>query len=208
MTNVLQINTSLFSGHGQSTQLATRFVAGLQAQSPDTRVVVRDLSAEPVPHLDGARFQALLSQPAQRTPEQQAIVDQADQLVAELQAADVIVLGLPMYNFGVPSVLKAYFDHVARAGITFRYTAQGPEGLLKGKTVYVFATRGGRHAGTPMDSQTQYVGDFLRFIGLDQVQFVYAEGLAMGEEPKQAGLAEADRGIASLLAQTSVAQAA
>jgi FMN-dependent NADH-azoreductase len=208
MTHVLQINSSLFSGHGQSTLLAERFVAGLQARAADTLRTVRDLAAEPVPHLDGARFQALISAPAARTPEQQAVVDYADQLVSELKAADVIVLGLPMYNFGVPSVLKAYFDHVARAGITFRYTAQGPEGLLKGKKVYVFATRGGRHAGTAQDTQTQYVRDFFAFIGLDQVQFVYAEGLAMGDEPKQAGLAEADRAIASLLTERSVAQAA
>lgn len=208
MTNVLQINSSLFSGHGQSTLLAERFVAGLKAQQLDANVVVRDLSAEPVPHLDGARFQALISAPAARTPEQQAVVDYADRLVAELTAADVIVLGLPMYNFGVPSVLKAYFDHVARAGITFRYTAQGPEGLLKGKKVYVFATRGGRYAGTAQDTQSQYVRDFLAFIGIDQVQFVYAEGLAIGEEPKQSALAAADRTIASLLTEQAIAQAA
>ena len=99
----------------------------------------------------------------------------------------MIVLGLPMYNFGVPSTLKAYFDHVARAGVTFRYTANGPVGLLTGKEVYVFATRGGIYAGTPLDTQTTYVRDFLRFLGIDDVEFVYAEGLNMGAGAQGSG---------------------
>ena len=102
----------------------------------------------------------------------------------------MIVIGLPMYNFGVPSTLKAYFDHVARAGVTFRYTATGPVGLLTGKKAYVFATRGGLYAGTPLDTQTAYVRDFLRFLGIADVEFVYAEGLAVGAERKDAALRE------------------
>jgi FMN-dependent NADH-azoreductase len=123
----------------------------------------------------------------------------SDALIDELRAADVIVLGLPMYNFGVPSSLKAYFDHVARAGVTFRYTEKGAEGMLKGKKAYVFATRGGLYAGTPADTQTTYVRDFLRFIGIDDVEFVYAEGLAMGEAPKENALAAANRSIERLV---------
>jgi FMN-dependent NADH-azoreductase len=96
-----------------------------------------------------------------------------------------------MYNFGVPSQLKAYFDHIARAGVTFRYTANGPEGLLTGKKVYVFAARGGQYAGTALDTQTGYVRDFLRFLGLADVEFVYAEGLAMGPETRDASLGKA-----------------
>ncbi|HVC11680.1 MAG TPA: NAD(P)H-dependent oxidoreductase, partial [Burkholderiales bacterium] len=116
-------------------------------------------------------------------------------LIGELKRADVIVLGLPMYNFGLPSTLKAYFDHVARAGVTFRYTDKGPVGLLTGKQAYVFAARGGQYAGTASDTQTPYVRDFLRFLGIDEVEFVYAEGLAIGDASRQAALAQAQSAI-------------
>ena len=105
-----------------------------------------------------------------------------------------------MYNFGIPSQLKAYFDHIARAGVTFRYTANGPEGLITGKKVYVLATRGGVYAGTPQDSQTAYVRDFLGFIGITDLEFIYAEGLNMGDESKNAALAQAHQSLAALTA--------
>ena len=123
-----------------------------------------------------------------------------DTLIDELKQADVIVLGLPMYNFGVPSQLKSYFDHIARAGVTFKYTEKGPVGQLTGKKVYVFAARGGLYAGTPLDTQTSYVRDFLRFIGMTDVEFVYAEGLAISPQSKEAGLAKAAAEIARLAA--------
>ncbi|MGH8764912.1 MAG: FMN-dependent NADH-azoreductase, partial [Burkholderiales bacterium] len=122
-----------------------------------------------------------------------------DGLIDELRRADTIVLGLPMYNFGVPSTLKAYFDHIARAGVTFRYTETGPVGLLTGKKAYVLATRGGLYAGTPRDTQTAYVRDFLAFIGITDVEFVYAEGLAIGEASKTASLAKARESIDRLV---------
>lgn len=199
MTTLLQINSSLFAGNGQSSQLSDKFVAAWQDANPQGQVVRRDLSAEPVPHLTAERFGAFLAAADARTPEQQAVVDFSDRLIDELRSADVIALGLPMYNFGIPSTLKAYFDHVARAGVTFRYTANGPEGLLQNKKVYVFAARGGLYAGTPRDSQTAYVRDFLGFIGLTDVEFVYAEGLAMGDESKQKALAEAGGTIGQLV---------
>lgn len=199
MTTLLQINSSLFAGNGQSSQLSDKFVAAWQDANPQGQVVTRDLSAEPVPHLTAERFGAFLAAADARTPEQQAVVDFSDRLIDELRSADVIALGLPMYNFGIPSTLKAYFDHVARAGVTFRYTANGPEGLLQNKKVYVFAARGGLYAGTPRDSQTAYVRDFLGFIGLTDVEFVYAEGLAMGDESKQKALAEAGGTIGQLV---------
>ena len=124
----------------------------------------------------------------------------SDALIAELKRADVIVLGLPMYNFGVPSQLKSYFDHIARAGETFRYTATGPVGLLTGKKAYVFAARGGLYAGTALDTQTSYVRDFLRFVGIADVEFVYAEGLPISAESKAAGLARATAEIERLAA--------
>jgi len=188
---LLQINTSLFSNSGQSTRLAEQFVAGRRAADPDLDVVVRDLAREPVPHLTAERFQAFIAQPEARTPAQETIVAESDALIEELKAADVIVFGLPMYNFGVPSQLKAYFDHVARAGVTFRYTEKGPVGLLTGKKAYVFATRGGVYAGTPRDAETSYVRQFLAFLGITDVEFVYAEGLAMGAASKEQSLAKA-----------------
>ncbi len=157
MKTLLQLNTSLFAGAGQSTQLAERFVEAWRAANPGATVVVRDIGREPVPHLTAERFGAFLAEPDAHTAEQRAIVGYSDALIDELRRADVIVIGLPMYNFGVPSSLKAYFDHIARAGITFRYTPQGPVGLLTGKKAYVFATRGGAYAGTALDTQTTYV---------------------------------------------------
>ena len=195
MKTLLQINTSLFSAAGQSSRLADAFVAEWRRLNPAGRVIERDLSKEPVPHLTAERFGAFLSKPEGRTPEQEAVLGFSDALVEELKAADVIVLGLPMYNFGVPSTLKAYFDHIARAGVTFKYTEKGPVGLLTGKKAYIFAARGGLYAGTPLDSQTAYVRDFLRFLGIADVAFVYAEGLAMGAEQQKKALETAGASI-------------
>src|SRR5882762_8689875 len=114
MKTLLQIKSSLFSDGGQSSRLAGRFVAGWRESNPDGQVIVRDLALEPVPHLDAARFGAFLAKPGERSATQQAVIEYSDALIDELRRADVIVLGLPMYNFGLPSTLKAYFDHIAR----------------------------------------------------------------------------------------------
>ncbi|TMH13002.1 MAG: FMN-dependent NADH-azoreductase [Betaproteobacteria bacterium] len=198
MKTLLQIRSSIFSNGGQSSRLAERFVARWRASNPGGRVIVRDLAKEPVPHLDAARFGAFLAKPEERTPAQQAVVDYSDALIGELKRADVVVLGLPMYNFGVPSTLKAYFDHVARVGETFKYTEKGPVGLLTGKKVYVFAARGGMYAGTPNDTQTPFIRTFLSFIGMSDIEFVYAEGLAISEASKQQSLARAEAAIDAL----------
>ena len=207
MKTYLQLNSSLHGANSLSSRLASQFIesqalADRSAASADasTRVVVRDLANQPLPHLTAARFAAFVTAPEQRTQEQAGIAAESDALVAELASADVIVIGLPMYNFGVPSTLKAYFDHVARAGVTFRYTANGPEGLLRGKRAYVIATRGGRYAGTPGDLQSAYVRQFLGFIGITDVEFIYAEGLALGEESRTAALVEAGKRIEQLAA--------
>ena len=200
MTTLLKINTSLFSDQGQSSQLANQFVREWLASHPDSAVVTRDLASEPVPHLDAQRFSAFLAAPEARSAEQQAIVDYSDALIRELQQADVIVMGLPLYNFGVPSQLKAYIDHVARNGVTFRYTENGPEGLLRNKKVYVFAARGGLYAGTPLDTQSDYIRHFLAFIGIDDVEFVYAEGLNISADAKDAALNKAHDEIQRLAA--------
>ena len=208
MNTLLQLNTSMFSSGGQSSKLAEQFVAAWRTQNPGAQVTVRDIARDPVPHLDAARFQAFLAKPEARTVEQQAIARYSDQLIAELERADVIVIGLPMYNFGVPSTLKAYFDHIARAGVTFRYTESGPVGLLTGKKAYVFAARGGNYAGTPLDTQTGYVRNILRFLGIAEVEFVYAEGLAVSDASRLESLARAQGMIERLVVPEAVALAA
>lgn len=202
---ILQIKSSVFSGNGQSSRLADEFVALLRLQNPGARVVERDLAAEAVPHLDGARVAAFLAKPQERSAEQNTVVAYSDALIGELRRADVIVLGLPMYNFGVPSQLKAWFDHIARAGETFKYTDKGAVGLLTGKKAYIFAARGGAYAGTPNDWQTQYVRYFLGFLGITDVEFVYAEGLALGEESRNKGIAAARAGVRRAAAQSRLA---
>ena len=138
MKTYLQLNTSLHGAQAQSTRLASQFVAALaradtQPGAAAARVIVRDLAGDPLPHLTAERLTALVTPADQRTDEQARVAAESDALIAELRSADVVVIGLPMYNFGVPSTLMTYFDHVARAGETFRYTANGPEGLLQGK---------------------------------------------------------------------------
>jgi FMN-dependent NADH-azoreductase len=205
MKNLLQLNTSIFSDGGQSSQLAQRFVAAWRASNPGASVTVRDLAREPLPHLDAARFAAFIAKPEERSAEQQAATNDSDALIAELKAADVLVLGLPLYNFGVPSTLKAYFDHIGRAGHTFKYTEKGPVGLMTGKKAFVFATRGGLYKDTPLDTQTSYVRAFLGFIGITDVEFVYAEGLALSESSKQASIAQAQREIGHIIAPEAIA---
>ena len=199
MHAILQLNTSLFGENGQSSRLAAEFSASLAAASGAT-LRLRDLAKDPVPHLTAERFTAWTTPASARTVEQQRHVAESDALIDELREADVLVLGLPMYNFGVPSALKAYFDHLARAGVTFRYTADGPVGLLTGKKAYVFATRGGRHAGTERDLQSAFVRQFLGFIGIRDVEFVYVEGLALGDEQRARAVAAAVERIGQLAA--------
>jgi len=191
MKTLLQINASLFSVHGQSSQLNDGFVAAWQAANPGSRVVVRDFSLSPMPHLTADRFQSFLAKPEARTAAQQEVTAYSDALIDEIRAADVVVIGLPMYNFGIPSMLQSYFDHIARAGVTFRYTDTGPVGLLTGKQAYVFTTRGGLHAGTTRDAQVTQVRHFLGLLGITDVEVVYAEGLSMGEPTKTASVAGA-----------------
>lgn len=200
MKYILVITASIFGQNGQSSRLVDHTLEQLRATHGELTVTHRDLSAEPVPHLDATRFGAFLSGEEDRQDEQQQVIDYSDLLIREVTNADIIVMGVPMYNFGVPSVLKAYFDHIARAGITFRYTENGPVGLLEDRPVYVLAARGGRYAGTPQDSQTPFIRSFLGFLGLKDVHFVYAEGLNMGDEPRESALKQANRTIEALTA--------
>jgi FMN-dependent NADH-azoreductase len=189
--NILQINSSARRDASHSTRLATRIVQRLRDADPEARRCIRDLNVAAHPVLDEAALGALFTPAAERTPEQVARVALDDALIAEIQAADVVVLGVPMYNFGVPSQLKNWIDAISRAGVTFRYTEKGPEGLLKGKTVYVALTRGGKYRNTPADTQVPYLETVFTFLGMTDVHFVYAEGLAMGPDAEQKAIASA-----------------
>lgn len=197
--NILQINSSARQEQSQSSRLAASIVERLRAAHPGARVTVRDLGRTPHPALDEAALGALFSPADQRTPAQAARVALDDALIDELKAADAIVLGVPMYNFGVPAQLKNWIDAVARAGVTFRYTENGAVGLVQGKKVYVALTRGGRYRNTPADTQVPYLKTFLGFIGLTDVTFIYAEGLALGAQAEREALASAQAQIAEAL---------
>ena len=201
--NILQVNSSARTDGSHSTALAKTIVGRVQASLPDPEaasISVRDLGRTPHPELNEATLQALFTPVELRTPEQAARVALDDALIAELQAADVVVLGVPMYNFGVPASLKNWIDAISRAKVTFQYTEKGPEGLLKGKKVYVALTRGGQYRNTPSDSQVPYLKTVFAFLGMTDVQFVYAEGLAMGPEAEQQALASARAQIEEVVA--------
>ena len=200
MTTLLQLNTSVFSEAGQSSQLARDFVQNWQRQHGEPNVIVRDLAANPVPHLNGERFKAFLTPAGDRTSTQKEIAAYSDGLIDELKQADVIVIGLPLYNYGIPSSLQAYFDHVARAGVTFKYTANGPVGFLENKRAVIFATRGGKYIGSNNESVTIQVRNFLKLLGITDVEFVYAEGLAMGDALREMELKHARELSAQLAA--------
>ncbi len=195
---ILQINASARSEGGNSTRLANSITAHLKSHHPEAEVEVRDLARNPLPFLDEAGVTALFTPADQRTPEQIARIALDEAMIARVQAADVLVLGVPMYNFGVSVQLKSFIDSIARAGITFRYTESGPEGLLKGKRVYVACARGGVYRDTPADSQTPYLRQVLGFLGMTDVEFIYAEGMNLGPESAEKSFAAAEAAIANL----------
>jgi len=197
--NILQVNSSARAQGSNSTEIANKIVAKLLARNPAATHVLRDLNTTPHPVLDEAALGALFTPADQRTAEQNARVALDDALIAEVQAADVVVLGVPMYNFGVPAQLKNWIDAIARAKVTFQYTANGPEGLLKGKKVYVALARGGKYRDTPADTQLPYLKTVLAFLGMTDVQPVFAEGLNLGPESAAAAFASAEAEIEALV---------
>jgi len=198
--NILQVNASARREGANSTKVANSVAERLKAANPAATFTLRDLAVTPHPVLDEAALSALFTPAEQRTAEQAARVALDDALIAEIQAHDTLVLGVPMYNFGVPVQFKAWIDAIARAGATFRYTATGPEGLLTGKTVYVALARGGLYRDTPYDSQVPYLKAVLGFLGMTDVRFIYAEGLAMGPEAVAKGFAQAEADLEAALA--------
>lgn len=180
MSKVLVLKSSILAGYSQSSQLADFYIE--QAKSNGDDVTVRDLAANPIPVLDGELVGALRPSDAELSARQQEALALSDELIAELQAHDVFVIAAPMYNFNIPTQLKNYFDLVARAGVTFRYTEAGPEGLITGKRAIIISSRGGIHKDTPSDLLTPYLKLFLGFLGIADVEFVFAEGIAYGPE--------------------------
>lgn len=205
MNTLLHITSSLFGSDGASSQLATDYAAHWQQRHPQGRVLRRDLAAHPLPHLDARRFTAFTTAADQRNAEQQQIVDESDALIAELEQADTVLLAIPMYNFGVPSTLKTWMDHVARAGLTFRYTENGPEGLLKNKRAVVMLTRGGHYQDTAADNQAPLIRQFLAFIGITDVELVYAERLAFGPDARTQSMRAARQHSLQLLEHAQAA---
>ena len=197
--NILQITSSLRGAESESSRVTNSIVAKLSAANPGATVVTRDLARDPHPQLDEAALGALFTPVESRTPVQAARVALDDALIAQVQAADVVVIGAPMYNFGIPVQLKSWFDAIARAGVTFRYTETGPEGLLKGKKVFVATARGGIY---PLDADPQvpFVRMLLNFLGMTDHTFVYSAAQAMGPEASSKGRAEADATIEAALA--------
>ncbi len=197
--NILQINSSSRPDASHSSRLAATIVERVRTKQLDATVTVRDLGRAPLGELDEPALQALFTPAEQRSAEQAARVAVDDAVIAEIQAADVLVLGVPMYNFGVPAQLKNWIDAIARAKVTFTYTEKGPVGLLTGKKVYVALTRGGLYRNTPADTQVPYLKTVLAFLGMTDVQFVYAEGIAMGPQAEQEALASAQAQIEEVI---------
>ncbi|MFC3150700.1 FMN-dependent NADH-azoreductase [Litoribrevibacter euphylliae] len=194
MAKALVIKSSVFSGQGESSKLVDHAIATLKQEIPGIEIIERDLGSNPVDHLSGATTAAFFAEnPAELSEDQQAALALSNTLIDELKSVDYLVLGVPMYNFGIPSTLKAWIDYVARAGVTFRYTENGPEGLVTNvKKTIITAARGGMYKGTPKDTQTGYLKDVLSFLGINNVEFAYAEALNMGEKESAVKQAQQD----------------
>lgn len=199
MRNILVIYSSLNQQTGNSSKLTREYLQNLQSKG-EVNIVERNLVTDGLGHLSAEEMQAWMTPAAERTAEQAELAAISDNLVEEVKAANEIVLGVPMYNFGIPSVLKAWIDRIARAGITFRYTEKGPQGLLDNKKVTILAARGGVYKGTEFDTQSQYLTHFFGFVGITDVQFVYAEGLNMGPDSADNAFKQANEKIIELTA--------
>ncbi|NRH29873.1 FMN-dependent NADH-azoreductase [Pseudomonas sp. MS19] len=198
MANVLVIESSARKQGSISRQLTADFVAQWQAANPADQITVRDLAVDQVPHLDSNLLGGWMTPADQQSAAEQAALQLSNTLTDEVLAADVLVLAAPMYNFAIPSTLKSWLDHVLRAGVTFKYTETGPQGLLTGKRAFVLTARGGVYAGSALDHQEPYLRQALGFIGIHDVSFIHAEGLNLGEEHQQKGIAAAKAKMAEV----------
>jgi FMN-dependent NADH-azoreductase len=210
MSTVLVLNSSALDGASVSKELVQDTVERLRARNPGLKVTTRDVGASPIPHLNSDSAAALRGgEPA--NPAQAEAQALSDGLIAELKAADTIVIGAPMYNFGIASTLKAWFDYVLRAGVTFRYTESGPVGLLEGKNAIVIESRGGLYSDGPakgLDSQEPHLRTLLSFMGIKDVTFVRAEKLAFGPEAREQAIDAARALLGQVIAESQYLRAA
>lgn len=210
MSTVLVLNSSALDGASVSKELVQDTVERLRARNPRLKVTTRDVGASPIPHLNSDSAAALRGgEPA--NPAQAEAQALSDELIAELKAADTIVIGAPMYNFGIASTLKAWFDYVLRAGVTFRYTESGPVGLLEGKNAIVIESRGGLYSDGPakgLDSQEPHLRTLLSFMGIKDVTFVRAEKLAFGPEAREQAIDAARALLGQVIAESQYLRAA
>lgn len=206
MSHILLVTSSPRGSEGLSTRYAGQLAAQLAALRPATTLTVRDLAADPLNHIGEAYVVGRATPPEARTAAQVEAVQLAEELVAELAAADTVVIGSAMINFGPPSSLKAWFDHVTWPGVTFRYVGHSVEGLLKGKKVYLVTAAGGKFSEGPLaawDHQSGYLKHLLGFIGLTDIEHLRVEGTAHGPEATQAAVASADKALQLLLTQAA-----
>ncbi|SFH85459.1 FMN-dependent NADH-azoreductase [Pseudomonas guineae] len=199
MANVLVIESSARQQGSVSRQLTEQFIITWQAAHPADQIKVRDLAVEQVPHLDANLLGGWMTPAEQQSEAEQAALALSNLLTDEVLAADVLVLAAPMYNFAIPSTLKAWLDHVLRAGVTFKYTETGPQGLLSGKRAFVLTARGGIYAGSNLDHQEPYLRQALAFIGIHDVSFIHAEGLNLGGDFMGKGVSQAKAQLAQAI---------
>ncbi len=194
MKTILAVTSSPKSEGSVSNTLVEHFVQAWKDATPGAEVSHRNVGVNPLPHLDEATIGAIYTPEDVRSDAQRGLLAESDAVVEELEAADVIVIGAPMHNFSISSALKTWIDHAARVGRTFHYTAEGPEGQLKGKKVFVLTARGGNYGeGSPahaMDHQTPYLKTVLGFLGLTDISFIHAEGVAQGQDGIDAAVLE------------------
>ncbi|GAK27311.1 FMN-dependent NADH-azoreductase [Serratia liquefaciens] len=197
MHSILVLKSSIMGDQSHTNGLIDTFLSERRVRGLQDNVVVRDLVDLNLPVLDAELFSALRGgeNPSQRA---RAVVALSDQLIAELKASDLLVIGAPMYNHNVPTHLKNWFDLVARARVTFNYTATYPMGLVEDVRALVFSSRGGVHVGSETDAVTPYLRSVLGLMGIKEVQFVYAEGLDMKPHGRDSGLAAARHQIVEL----------
>lgn len=205
--SILHIDSSPLGDRSVSRKLTAKVLAELQANHPDTKIITRDLGTSPLPHLTGITVGAFFTPAEQRNEALNEALKLSDEVIDELFAADVIVIGAPMWNFGIPSSLKAWIDHIARAGRTFKYGASGPESLMPlGKKVIIASSRGGIYSSGPMqvmDHQETYLKAILGFVGLHDVSIIRAEGVAMGEEAVKTAMHSAETQLVEAVKQAA-----
>jgi len=200
---ILHIDASAQGERSESMRLSNDFIQHWKTQHPNDEIIQRDIVDNPLPHINGRILGSMMTPVEQRTSEQNVAAGQYEELVREFLDADVLVLGVPMYNFTIPSTLKAWIDHITVPGKTFEYTAEGPVGLISGKEVYILSTRGGFYKDSPMDHQVSYLQTLFNFLGLEDIHVIQAEGLNISPETRDQSIEAAQLQIQETLAQAA-----